>query len=197
MRELEEMFERNREWAKGKLAADPEVFERGAKGQAPKMLWIGCADSRVPPNVIMGLEPGEVFVHRNIANLCPKDDLNFLSVLQYAVDHLKVEHIVVCGHTCCGGVIASLGDEKLGLIDDWLEHIRDVAKAEKEKLQNLSMEEKQQKLVELNVLHQVKNVTNTPTVQNALKRGQSLKVHGWVYDLKTGLLEDLNCCKNL
>ena len=194
MRELKELFERNRVWAEGKKKGDPKVFENGAKGQAPKYLWIGCSDSRIPANEILGLEPGEVFVHRNVANICPHTDFNCLSVLQYGVEYLGVEHIIVCGHYGCGGVAASMENRQLGLIDNWLRNIRDIASREQEKLAKLSPDKKYRKLVELNVLHQVMNVCHTTIVQNAWDKGKKLAVHGWVYDINTGLLKDLDCC---
>ncbi|MDN3507321.1 MAG: carbonate dehydratase [Simkaniaceae bacterium] len=194
MRELQGLFEKNRAWAEGKISEDSEVFSKLEKQQRPKYLWIGCSDSRIPASEILGLQPGEVFVHRNIANVCPHTDFNCLSVIQYAVEFLNVEHIIVCGHYGCGGVAAAMGNEQLGLVDNWLRNIRDVYAREKEVLEKLPEKERYQKLVELNVLHQVMNVCHTTIVQNAWGTGKKLSVHGWVYDLGTGLLKDLNCC---
>ena len=191
MKELKNLFDNNRAWAERKGS---QFFQKQSEGQAPKYLWIGCADSRVPVNEILGLGPGEVFVHRNIANLCPHKDLNCLSVLQYGVEHLAIEHVIVCGHYGCGGVNAAMGSEPLGLIDNWLRHIKDIYFREKEALDQISDPElRSNRLVELNVLHQVKNVCHTTTVQNAWAHGKTLSIHGWVYDITTGLLKDLNC----
>jgi len=195
MKELKHLFENNRSWAEKKKAQDPEIFARLAKKQTPKYLWIGCADSRIPANEVLGLDPGEIFVHRNVANLCPHTDFNCLSVLQYGIEHLGVEHVIVCGHYGCGGVAAAMESEQFGLVDNWLRHIRDICAREKKTLDAISdLEKRQKKLVELNVLHQVKHVCQTTIVHNAWKNGKKLFVHGWVYDIATGLLKDLDCC---
>jgi len=195
MRELSHLFENNRLWAEGRLENDPEVFSRLSKGQTPQYLWIGCSDSRIPANEILGLQPGEIFVHRNVANLFPHTDFNCLSVLQYGVEYLGVEHVIVCGHYGCGGVAAAMENAQFGLVDNWLRNIRDVLTREKEVLdQILDPEQRYQRLVELNVLHQVMNVCHTTIVQNAWAQGRHLSVHGWVYDIETGLLKDLDCC---
>lgn len=191
MKTLPHIFEQNSEWAEKITQEDPQFFERLSKQQTPDILWIGCSDSRVPANQIINQPPGEVFVHRNIANVVVHTDLNCLSVIQYAVEVLKVQHIIVCGHYGCGGVKAAMGDEQFGLIDNWLRHIKDVARLNKEKLEDLSEDERFARLCELNVLEQLENVRNTTIVQNALKRGQVLHVHGWIYDIKNGILKDL------
>ncbi len=195
MRELKHLFDNNRAWAESKKEKDGEVFLKSAQKQTPKYLWIGCSDSRIPANEILGLEPGELFVHRNVANLFPNTDFNCLSVLEYAVDALGVEHVIVCGHYGCGGVAAAMENQQFGLVDNWLRNIRDVFAKEREELELISNEElRYQRLVELNVLHQVMNVCHTTIVQNAWAKGRKLSIHGWVYDLSTGLLKDLNCC---
>ncbi|MGH8260773.1 MAG: carbonate dehydratase, partial [Steroidobacteraceae bacterium] len=184
---LELLVANNRRWAEGVLRDDPDFFRRLAEQQAPKYLWIGCSDSRVPANQIMGLPPGEVFVHRNIANLVVHSDLNCLSVLQYAVEVLRVEHIIVCGHYGCGGIAAALSGAPLGLIDNWLRHIQDVA----ERRQAVLARERDgamhaDRLCELNVLEQAHNVCRTTVTQDAGHRGQSLSVHAWIYGLTDG-----------
>ncbi len=195
MRELKTLFENNRAWAKRILENDPEAFLKLSKEQKPKYLWIGCSDSRMPANEILGLDPGEVFVHRNVANLCPHTDFNCLSVLQFGVEYLGVDQVIVCGHYGCGGVKASMETTQLGLIDNWLRNIRDVSSREKEELSQISdPEAKYRRLVELNVLHQVMNVCHTTIVQNAWAENRKLSIHGWVYDLETGLLKDLSAC---
>lgn len=195
MRELKQLFENNRAWAEGKLKNDPDVFRNMAEKQTPKYLWIGCSDSRIPANEVLGLEPGEVFVHRNVANLFPHTDINCLSVLQYAIDYLDVEHVIVCGHYGCGGVAAAMESAQFGLVDNWLRYIRDIYSREQEELNGIAdKEERYRRLVEFNTLHQVMNVCHTTIVQNAWGRGKKLSVHGWVYDVSTGLLKDLKCC---
>lgn len=195
MRELNNLFENNRAWAEGKRKQDPEVFNRLGKGQTPKYLWIGCSDSRIPANEVLGLEPGEVFVHRNIANVFPHTDFNCLSVLQYGVDYLGIEHVIVCGHYGCGGVTAAIENTQYGLVDNWLRHIRDVYFREKKELDQITDPTlKNNRLVELNVLYQVMNVCHTTTIQNAWANKKKLTIHGWVYDVSTGLLKDLKCC---
>lgn len=192
MKNLPHLFANNVHWAKEMTDKDPEYFERLAAQQTPEILWIGCSDSRVPANQIVNLPPGEVFVHRNIANVVVHTDLNCLSVIQYAVEVLKVKHIVVCGHYGCGGVKASMGNDEHGLIDNWLMHIKDVSRLHETQLAGLADKNRFDRLCELNVIEQLKNVSNTPIVQGAWKRGQELTVHGWIYDIKNGILKDLN-----
>jgi carbonic anhydrase len=192
-----ELFRNNREWAREVHEADPEFFAKLAAQQSPEYLWIGCSDSRVPANQIVGLLPGEVFVHRNVANVVVHTDFNCLTVLQYAVDVLKVKHVLVVGHYNCGGVRAAFEDADNGLIDNWLRNIKDVQFAHQEKFDVLQTDdEKIDLLCELNVMSQVSNVCRTTIVQNAWARGQQLDVHGWIYRLKDGLLRDLNCSAN-
>ncbi len=192
---LNHLFAQNRAWASETTQRDPEFFARLSRQQAPRYLWIGCSDSRVPANQIVGLLPGEMFVHRNVANLVLHSDLNCLSTIQFAVDVLRVEHIIVCGHYGCGGVVAALRDEKLGLIDNWLRHIQDVRSKHRADLERLPGEvEQQHRLCELNVIEQVTNVARTTVVRGAWDRGQKLTVHGWIYDLHDGLLQDLDMC---
>jgi carbonic anhydrase len=189
---LEDLKDNNRRWAQAKLAQDPGFFRRLIGQQAPEYLWIGCSDSRVPANEIVGLDPGELFVHRNVANLAPPQDANYLSVLQFAVDVLKVKHILVVGHYGCGGVAASVSGVRLGLVDHWLHPIREVAHDHHGELQAIEGEgARLDRLCELNVIRQVRNVASDLFVQDAWARGQSLKVHGWVYSLETGLVNDL------
>ncbi|CAG8750284.1 741_t:CDS:2 [Cetraspora pellucida] len=188
---LEGLLKKNKEWANAITAQVPGFFANHAKGQKPKIVWFGCSDSRVPAETIVQLGPGEIFVHRNIANQFNHTDLNSLSVLQYAVDHLKVEHIIVCGHTGCGGVLASLSNGQHGLVDHWLRNIKDVYYANKPKIDMLSEEDRVNELVKFNVVQQVYNISATNIVQNVWEHGGKLEVHGWVYDLGTGLIEDL------
>ena len=188
---LEELFERNRAWASAMVARDPAFFSDLAKHQAPAYLWIGCSDSRVPANQILDLRPGEVFVHRNVANVVVHTDLNCLSVLQYAVDVLRVRHVIVCGHYGCGGVAAALDGGRHGLVDNWLRHVADVAETHDAELAALGDEERLARLCELNVVEQVANVCGTTIVGDAWARGDDLTVHGVVYDLEDGLLRDL------
>ena len=192
MSDLKHLFEKNREWS-GKLREDdPEFFQRLSRLQAPEYLWIGCSDSRVPANQIAGLLPGEVFVHRNIANQVVHSDLNCLSVLQYGVDALRVKHVLVVGHYGCGGVKAAHGNLRLGLVDNWLRHIQDVKQKHAARLAAIS-DEKQviDRLCELNVVEQVLNVCQTTVVQEAWNRGQALTIHGWIFGLTDGLVRDL------
>jgi carbonic anhydrase len=191
MRPLDHLFANNRNWADEVKRQDPQFFQRLSSQQSPKYLWIGCSDSRVPANQIVGLLPGEMFVHRNVANVVVHADLNCLSTIQFAVDVLKVEHIIVCGHYGCGGVLAALRDDKLGLIDNWLRHVQDVRWKHQDEIDAIDDAQKHRRLCELNVLEQVVNVGRTTVVQDALARGQELTVHGWVYDLADGLLRDL------
>jgi carbonic anhydrase len=189
---LDDLKANNRRWAEKKTAVDPSFFKRLVGQQAPEYLWIGCSDSRVPANEIIDLDPGEVFVHRNIANLAPPQDANYLSVLQFAVDVLKVKHILVVGHYGCGGVAAAVDGKRLGLIDHWLHPIREVHADHKCELDALGDDRARwDRLVELNVIRQVKNVATDVFVQDAWARGQELCVHGWVYSLANGLVTDL------
>jgi carbonic anhydrase len=195
MRTLSHLFASNRAWAAEMVRREPEFFTRLARQQAPEYLWIGCADSRVPANQIVGRLPGELFVHRNVANVVVHTDLNCLSVLQYAVEVLRVKHVIVCGHYGCGGVLAALRDDRLGLIDNWLRHVRDVRGKHLDQLQGLPDERRQHdRLCELNVIEQVVNVCQTTVVRDAWKRGERLAVHGWIYGLSDGLLKDLGLC---
>jgi carbonic anhydrase len=183
----------NRAWSQSKLAADPGFFKRLASQQAPEYLWIGCSDSRVPANEIVGLDPGELFVHRNVGNLAPPQDANYLSVLQFAVDVLKVKHIMVVGHYGCGGVAAAVDGKRRGLVDHWLHPIREVSEVHRAELDAIvDPRARLDRLCELNVLRQVRNVASDVFVQEAWARGQNLHVHGWIYSLATGLLTDLN-----
>ena len=188
---LAELFEQNRAWAAGMIADDPDFFTGLAKRQTPEYLWIGCSDSRVPANQIVGLAPGDVFVHRNVANVVVHTDLNCLSVLQYAVDVLRVRHVIVCGHLGCGGVVAALEGTRHGLIDNWLRHVVDVGEKHADELERLRPEERVDRLCELNVVEQVSHVCQTTIVEDAWARGQQLTVHGLVYGLQDGLLRDL------
>ncbi|HXE56807.1 MAG TPA: carbonate dehydratase [Gemmatimonadales bacterium] len=195
MRELPELFAKNRAWAAERVRQQPDFFARLVRQQAPRYLWIGCADSRVPANEIVGLLPGELFVHRNVANVVVHTDLNCLSVLQYAVEVLKVEHVIVCGHYGCGGVEAAWLGRPLGLIDNWLRHVQDVAEKHRTRLAGLEDDRKRvERLCELNVLEQAVHVCRTTIVQDAWARGQRLAVHGWIYRLHDGLLRDLGFC---
>jgi carbonic anhydrase len=190
---LDLLKQNNRAWAEGKLAVDPCFFKRLETQQKPEYLWIGCSDSRVPANEIVGLDPGELFVHRNVANLAPPQDANYLSVLQFAVDVLKVKHVLVVGHYGCGGVAAAVDGKRLGLVDHWLHPIREAAYDHKAELAAYGDErERLNRLCELNVVRQVRNVGSDVFVQEAWARGQALSVHGWVYSLSSGLVTDLN-----
>jgi carbonic anhydrase len=190
---IKQLFDNNRAWAAKVTRQEPDFFLRLSSQQAPQYLWIGCADSRVPANEIVGLAPGEMFVHRNIANVVVHADLNCLSVLQFAVDVLKVRHVIVAGHYGCGGVRAALRDDRLGLVDNWLRHVQDVRWKYRAELDRISSEEeKHHRLCELNVIEQVTNVSQTTVVRDAWARQQPLEVHGWIYDLRDGLLRDLD-----
>jgi carbonic anhydrase len=193
---IEELFERNRAWAASMVAGDPGFFTALADKQTPEYLWIGCSDSRVPANQIVGLDPGEVFVHRNVANVVVHTDLNCLSVLQYAVDVLAVRHVIVCGHFGCGGVKAAHEGTRHGLIDNWLRHVVDVEQKHEAELATLPAERRLDRLCELNVGEQVVNVCETTIVEDAWERGQELTVHGLVYDLRDGLLRDLGVSRS-
>ena len=190
---VQPLLDRNRVWAAERLREDPHYFSRLVGLQTPEFLWIGCADSRVPANVITGLQPGEVFVHRNVANLVYPADLNCMSVLQFAVETLNVKEIIVCGHYGCGGVRAAVGKRPEGLIDHWLEPIRELDRANAGELRNLSEPDRVDRLCELNVARQVENLSNSPILQRAWSRGQTVSVHGWVYSLRDGLIRDLDC----
>lgn len=191
MKTLKHLFESNLAWAQKIKEQDPEFFSRLSKIQNPEYLWIGCSDSRVPANQITNLDPGEIFVHRNIANVVVHTDLNSLSVIQYAVDVLNIKHIIVCGHYGCGGVKAALEDQQHGLIDNWLRHIKDVIRFNSDQFEGLNQDEKLDLLCELNVKEQVNNINNTTIVQNALKQGKKISVHGWIYNIANGILKDL------
>jgi carbonic anhydrase len=189
---LEDLKANNRRWAAAKLSVDPGFFQRLAGQQSPEYLWIGCADSRVPANEIVGLDPGELFVHRNVANLAPPQDANYLSVLQFAVDVLKVRHIMVVGHYGCGGVAAAVDGKRRGLVDHWLHPIRDVYAENRSELEALADGQRLDRLCELNVIRQVRNVASDVFVQDAWARGQDISVHGWIYAIHDGLLTDLS-----
>jgi carbonic anhydrase len=190
---LDHLFVNNRKWSQRITARDPKFFDTLAQQQFPKYLWIGCSDSRVPANEIVDLLPGELFVHRNVANVVVHTDLNCLSVLQYAVDVLSVEHVIVCGHYGCGGIRAALSGASLGLIDNWLRHVQDIRDRHTAELDDAGDEPARvDRLCELNVVAQVRNVCQTTIVQDAWRRGQTLSVHGWVYSLQDGLLRDLH-----
>jgi carbonic anhydrase len=192
---LQDLLENNRRWAAEQLAETPDFFARLVSQQVPNYLWIGCSDSRVPANEIVGLLPGELFVHRNVANVVVHTDLNCLSVLQYAVDALKVQHVIVCGHYGCGGVRAALEGAKLGLIDNWLRHVQDVHAAHAALVQRQAgVDAQANRLCELNVVEQAVHVCKTTIVQDAWGRGQTLSVHAWIYRLEDGLLRDLDFC---
>ncbi|BCD97980.1 carbonate dehydratase [Marinagarivorans cellulosilyticus] len=192
MNDLDTLFDNNIRWAEEIKAEDPHFFEKLAAQQTPEYLWIGCSDSRVPANEIVGLLPGELFVHRNIANTVVHTDLNCLSVIYYAVAVLKVKHVIVCGHYGCGGVQAAMGDQQVGLVDHWLRNIRDVYFNKQNAFgEDLSEKERVNLLCELNVAQQVANVTHLPAIQNAWEEGQELSVHGWIYDINDGLLKSL------
>jgi carbonic anhydrase len=192
MSSIDHLFNANREWSRRMRESDPQFFERLSKVQAPAYLWIGCSDSRVPANQIVDLQPGEVFVHRNVANVVVHTDLNCLSVLQFAVDALRVKHILVVGHYGCGGVKAALRNNRLGLIDNWLRHVQDVRDKHSVLLQAVEGGElKADRLCELNVIEQAVNVCETTVVRDAWERGQTVDVHGWIYSLGDGLIRDL------
>ncbi len=193
------LLDNNKKWVTYQLGTDPQYFENLAKGQSPEYLWIGCSDSRVPANEITGTKPGEMFVHRNIANMVVHSDMNLLSVLSYAVEVLKVKHIIVCGHYGCGGVIAAMGNKQYGLIDNWLRHIKDVYRMYHGELEAIEDETlRARRFVEVNVMEQVLDLGKTSIVQNAWKNKQPLHVHGWVYDLHDGIIKDLEVtCRDI
>jgi len=187
------IIENNIQWVEATLAEDPNYFTDLAKGQTPPLLWIGCSDSRVPANEIIGAKPGEVFVHRNIANMVIHSDMNMLSVLDYAVNVLKVKHVLVCGHYGCGGIKAAMGNDSVGIIDNWIRHIKDVYRLHKVELDAIEDEaERFNRFVELNVIEQVCDLAKTSIVQSAWKNGQELSLHGWAYGLNSGFVTDLN-----
>jgi len=192
MSNITQLLENNRQWSEDQKNADPDFFNKLSERQKPEYLWIGCSDSRVPANQIVGLIPGDIFVHRNVANLVVHTDFNFLSVLQYAVDVLKVKHVIICGHYGCGGIEAALQDKQLGLIDNWLGHIKDIAHKHRAELSGLNEHDRSARLCELNVSEQADNVKRSSIVKEALKRGQSLQVHSWIYSLRNGRLKDLS-----
>jgi carbonic anhydrase len=193
MDDLRELLEKNRQWAEEIKASDPQFFNSLAQQQTPRYLWIGCSDSRVPATQLVGLKPGDMFVHRNVANVVVHTDFNCLSVLQFAVDVLNVSHVIVCGHYGCGGVKAAMDNLQLGLIDNWLRHVQDVMHNHNEELSTIVDDGRRlDRLCELNVSDQVLNVSKTTIVQNAWNRGQELAIHGWIYGISDGLLRDLN-----
>jgi carbonic anhydrase len=188
-----QLLENNKNWVAAQLAIDPVYFNKLANSQNPEYLWIGCSDSRVPANQITGTSPGDIFVHRNIANMVIHSDMNMLSVLSYAVEVLKVKHIIVCGHYGCGGVLAAMENKQFGLIDNWLRHIKDVYRLHFKELDAIKdNKQRTDRLVELNVIEQVQDLGKTSIVQNAWKREQPLHLHGWVYDVKDGIIKDLD-----
>ena len=192
MSSLDHLLENNRVWAAARVAEDPEFFSRLVSQQTPEYLWIGCSDSRVPANQITGLDPGEIFVHRNVANVCVQTDFNMLSVLQFAVDVLKVKHVIVCGHYGCGGVKAALENQRHGLVDNWLRHIRNIARRREDELAELSPADALDRLCEINVLSNAENVARTTIVEDAWERGQALQIHSWAYRLDTGRINVLD-----
>lgn len=188
----EQLIENNKGWVESKLAIDPEYFKKLEKGQQPPLLWIGCADSRVPANEIIGAQPGEVFVHRNIANMVVHSDMNMLSVLDFAVNVLKVKHVIVCGHYGCGGIKAAMNNQSIGIIDNWIRHIKDIYRLNKQELDAVEDEqERWDRFVEVNVKEQVFDLAKTSIVQNAWNSGQELHLHGWAYGVGSGIVKDL------
>jgi carbonic anhydrase len=189
----EKLFAGNKKWIEEKLQIDPDFFNKLAAGQSPEFLWIGCSDSRVPANEITGTEPGEIFVHRNIANMVVHSDMNMLSVLDYAVNVLQVKHVIVCGHYGCGGVLAAMGNKQYGLIDNWLRHIKDVYRVHRDELDVIEDEtERGRRFVEVNVIEQVYDLCKTTIIQNSWVTRQKPEVHGWVYDIGNGIIKDLD-----
>ncbi len=192
MNQLKNLLDNNQRWAEQVKAREPDFFEQLVHQQSPEYLWIGCSDSRVPANEIVGLKPGELFVHRNVANVVVHTDFNCLSVIEYAVEVLKVKHIILCGHYGCGGVQAALTHHSLGLIDNWLRHVKDVMKRHEKDLDAITdQKQRLNRLCELNVMEQVQNISNTTIIQKALRRDQEIDVHGWIYDIGDGLIRDL------
>ena len=201
-RSYNKLLENNKAWAILKKNNDPDFFKELSQGQSPEYLWIGCSDSRVPAEQITGTKPGEIFVHRNIANMVVHSDMNLLSVLSYAVEVLKVKHVIVCGHYGCGGVLAAMGNQQYGLIDNWLRHIKDVYRYHHKELDAIANKElRARRFVEVNVMEQVHGLGKTSIVQNAWKKRQPLHIHGWVYDMKDGIIKDMDetftCTKDL
>jgi carbonic anhydrase len=187
------LLDGNKRWVREKMEQDPVFFDRLSQGQSPEVLWIGCSDSRVPANEITGTQPGDIFVHRNIANMVVHSDMNMLSVLDYSVNILKVKHVIVCGHYGCGGVKAAMGNQQFGLVDNWLRHIKDVYRLHYDELESIADEEARfNRFVELNITEQVLDLSKTSIIQNAWAERQEPKLHGWVYSLKTGILKDLD-----
>ena len=197
MEKLKHLFEANQVWADSIKRQNPDFFHKLSKQQSPEYLWIGCSDSRVPETQITNLQPGEIFVHRNIANIVVNTDVNCLSVIQYAVDLLNIKHIIICGHYGCGGIETVLLDKQKGVLNRWLEHIRLVYEENAEKFVHLNHDQKLNLLCELNVKQQVENVSKIPIVQNAWKQGNNLTIHGWIYDIDNGVLRDLDCRKSI
>ena len=194
MNKLKRLLDNNLRWAEKRLSDDPDYFTRMDGGQKPKYLWIGCADSRVPPNTILGLPLGEIFVHRNISNLVISSDINALSVLQYGIEILDIEHVIVCGHYGCGGIEAAMTNKPLGLVDNWIKHIRDIYEEHKKELESIADPAlRRNALSELNVRRQVLNVCQTSIVQKAWQKNRTLTIHGWIYDVSNGRVKDLNC----
>lgn len=191
MKSIQHLLEGNRAWVAERTSADGQYFDRLAAAQTPNHLWIGCSDSRVPANQIVNQPPGEIFVHRNVANIVAHADLNCLSVIQYAIEALGVEHVIVCGHYGCGGVKAVIDDDKYGLIDNWLRNVHDVMRIHADRLEHLDAATRFDRLCELNVIEQVRNVASTSVVEQAWREGRKVHVHGWIYSLKDGLLRDL------
>lgn len=191
MSDIKQLLENNRMWSEGMKEAEPDFFDKLSKRQKPEYLWIGCSDSRVPANQLLGLVPGDIFVHRNVANLVVHTDFNCLSVLQYAIEVLNVKHVIVCGHYGCGGIDAALGDQQLGLIDNWLGHIKDIAKFHQEELATLSDEQRSARLCELNVIEQANNIRRSNIFKDAQTRGQEIRIHSWIYSLRNGRIKDL------
>ena len=192
MKLYQSLLEGNKQWVNERLQADPDFFERLSKGQSPQFLWIGCSDSRVPANEITNTQPGDIFVHRNIANMVVHSDMNMLSVLDYAVNILKVKHVIVCGHYGCGGVQAAMNNKQYGLVDNWLRHIKDVYRLHQKELDDIQdTQARFDRFVELNVIEQALDLTKTSIIQNAWAERNEPKIHGWVYSLKTGLIKDL------
>jgi len=196
MSDTDQLLSNNQQWSQQCLLDDPQFFERLSALKSPEYFWIGCSDSRVPANEIVGLEPGCVFVHRNVANQVSHTDLNCLSAAQYAVDVLHVKHIIISGHYDCGGVQAAMGSKHHGIVDNWIRSIRDAYVSHADELENLPLEKRQNRLCELNVIRQVENMCHTDIVQKAWERGDALSVHGWIYSLNDGLLHDLHVTKS-
>ncbi len=198
LKSYQRLLDNNKQWSAATTKVDPDFFKKLSIAQSPEYLWIGCSDSRVPADQITGTQPGEIFVHRNIANMVVHSDMNMLSVLSYAVEVLKVKHIIVCGHYGCGGVIAAMGNQQYGLIDNWLRHIKDVYRYHHEELDAITDDvQRARRLVEVNVIEQVRDLGKTSIVQNAWNKGQLLHIHGWAYDVADGIINDLNVnCTN-